>query len=453
MRTRIKLSKLLSASAVAGAAIAVLVLSVGQAFAVVPIPSAYWNFDNPEGQTLGNFDGFVPPSPRLPGDIPSPNLKLIVNQFNGAGGVQANSQFQAGTGGATFTGGGPYAQGGTYAYNYRSPGATGPAAFQSANLNYRGMWNADGSVAIPTTINANNTPPRENYIPSGASFPGSGSAYRMVGGIHNNYDPTSDGNPLINPQTDALATGGAFGGSGAQTPTVNNIFSWQDRLRLDPGTGGGSGSDSAVNSVGNLLAYSFWLNVFSATSDVDGSRFGTSTSYVIGRAAGGNAGSVGVKFAGSTLVETPSGSGNFVPTPTYKLHLFGSASQQSASASVVQGTWHHFTVLFDATNADALNGTYTLWMDGGATKQVFTGMGTGTINNLFRLNNAPSGTLKESGDFGLDDLAVWQGVTLSDQDAADIYSKGVLTAVPEPSTVVLGMTALLATGCFRRRQA
>jgi hypothetical protein len=271
----------------------------------------------------------------------------------------------------------------------------------------------------------------------------------MVGGKHYNYDPFHDGNPQLNPQTDALASGGPVGTSGPQTGIVNNKDSWQDRLRPDPGNGSGNGQNALLNSVNGQLTYAFWLRVNQATSLDDPTRTHANASILIGRSnASGNAGGV--------YIRDKDGVANGAVSD-YVLNLSTPSGQTGSASTLVFGRnqWNHWVVTFDMGDIGN-NGSSTIYRNGGllagGAEEFFTGRGLGTINGLFRLNNEPGGSQNGSGDFIIDDLAVWQSI-LSPQDVKRLYELGVATAVvPEPSSVVLAMMGLASLLAFRRRK-
>lgn len=427
-----------------GGFLAVAVTASSALAAPIPMPSAYWDYDNLDGQTMGNFDGFIQPSVLTP----NTGLQMWVEQYNGRSDSNtAGRTFFRAMSGSAFVDGSAYGNAGASSMNYRNPGAI-LGNFTPTNTNYRGAWNGDGSAAIPSTVNAASPPP-EHYA-GGAPALGGGTSYHYFGGTHYNYDPTSDGNPVLNPQTDALVSGGAFGGSGPQTATFANLDSFRDRTRLDNGTGAGTGTSPLVESSGGMLAYSFWLNVAAATRNDPNfsANSNNDNSWILGRNAGGNAGSVGIRYAGSNQ---------------FKLNAFGSGRQMANDANntllVNRNEWNHFVIQYDLTNALADNGNVTLYLNGGSLgdgdEELFANMGLGAIaGGLFRMGNSPLGENQNgSGDWRIDDFAVWQGVILSPADVLRIYELGIEAAVvPEPSSVVLAMMGLASLFAVRRRK-
>ena len=280
--------------------------------------------------------------------------------------------------------------------------------------------------------------PNEHYVP-GAPNTGGGTAHHFEGGTSREYDASSAGSANLDVQTDSVVD------------QINDVGSRRDMGRLGgPSAGNFAAANSSGGPNGGILTYGFWLNVQLATNVQDGTRFGTGSSFVIGRGSGGpgHGGEVSIRDGGGAGLD-------------YKLQVRndgGPNGIQQTSAVYNNGEWHHFVIEYDLTGA---TGTVTIWADGGTlaggTKEVLTGFGNSSIQGNTYINQVghPGASFMETGDFYLDDLAYWTGVKLTDGEVQEIYNVGVAAAiVPEPSSFILagfGLVGLAFAGWRRRR--
>jgi hypothetical protein len=271
----------------------------------------------------------------------------------------------------------------------------------------------------------------ENYdAPAPAPY-GSVSSYHLEGGISTTY-----GGSGTDPQLDPVA---------GITP---DFWSWGDRLMPQPdrAAGGALDSDAAGGANGGRISYAFWLKINAATRWVDGARFGTDTSFVIGRRSDPGVDGGGASFGGQVGIRYDSidgGSG----LPLYKLQMRNYPGFFTTANTVLQGQWHHFVIEYDLTGA---NGVVNVWKDGLPSESSGPTLGNGRVAGNLILNNVAfnGASLKESGDFNLDDLAIYIGVDMTDQRVSEIYNNGV----PEPSSIVLLVLGLLASGLYAWRR-
>jgi hypothetical protein len=305
--------------------------------------------------------------------------------------------------------------------NLEQYNAISPSTYFSSVLDpYFGYTDGTGSTYAP-----------EHYEAAPPSAYANVSSYHYEGGIGRTYDDITgspDSGPL-DPQLQPVLSTYAY------------KYSYRD---VSEAYGAGTAYDSnsglgASLPNGGRLSYAFWLKINGAGSYFDGNRFGSGASFIIGRdSTGGYGGVVQATYAGLD------GNGQ----PQFKLQVREGAVKQLTNP-VTQYEWHHWVVEYDLTGAGEIN----IWKDG-AFEQQFTsadGITNEPITGLMMLNQvAYSGAnWQESGDFNIDDLAVYVGYDMTDARVQEIYNNGV----PEPSSIVLVVLGLLSGGLYlwRRR--
>jgi hypothetical protein len=305
-----------------------------------------------------------------------------------------------------------------------------------------------------------------HFVPSGATFPGAGSAYNLEGGLHRDY------NPPASPFT------------GTVTETVDDYFSYRDNMGVLPAgvTPDFSGSSSRNNnpvwytnsimdSHDGSISYSFWLELPELIgSDFNPARYFANFAnreMLLGRESnptnnpvGGVQGGGGGGFGGQVAVRTIP---NYTQDPSYDpldpLHTVKYTLELRSSGITIPthvtfhvGEWNQFVVEYTPTA--------TLVYQNGVLEDTLT-TGTydsslqsiGEITGAMRLNQTAfwNTSRKEEGTFNIDDLGLWQG-QISAADVQKLYTQGIGNAVMNTAPVnlidaqILTVTSLADSG-------
>jgi hypothetical protein len=298
-----------------------------------------------------------------------------------------------------------------------------------------------GPAATATLVNGANTAPPEHYVPGPAAY--SDTAYHVHGALHTTYEnqPSQGADNVINPQTDAVRQ--SF-----------RTASYRDQLRIAKYDGlGTDASNTTVSSDASFastkVSYAFWLNVQDATRNMGVAGYSSDDSYIIGRT--GVQGGISIQENNNSLSDGTH----------FNLKLRSDpAPIGKTTFQFDPDTWNHFVVTYDLSHSatgvlDPLNNA-TIYINGGTSAlliEVFSNLGGRTLGNILRLGTNDLGT--ERGNYYFDDVGIWIGDVLTQQDAFLLYSQGLeaaVAAVPEPSSFGLAAMGLVSLALARRKR-
>lgn len=313
-----------------------------------------------------------------------------------------------------------------------TPYIPGPAAwwsFDDTALNDGIIFDESGN-GVDLRVNQFNgitsfNPSAEHYVPGRL-----GTAYHLEGGIGYTYVPTTD--PFMGIPT-------------RRTP--DNFFWWRDRIDVALNQTAGH---PRLNTNDGAIAYSFWLQLPEAIgADFNPARYNPNFAnrhMLIGRRS--DPALDGGEFGGQVTVRTvlgfnPSDPGQLAnPMYTFELRTDtpacgAPACRVPANTRFPVGQWNHFVVSYQPHQA-------LVYMNGVLTDTMTTGTYDSArraieeIRGRFSLNQVGfnGASLRESGNFWLDDLGVWTQA-LTDADVQRIYQLGVGGALSNTATLTI----------------